>query len=142
MKPIIVDTNIVFSALVNKNSAIASFLLEPQRVLLMPKFGFVELFKHKEKICKISKHSQDEILEILYELIRHIDFYDENVISVDALQKSWLLVKDVDPKDMLFVALTIEMNGLLWTGDTKLRLNLEAKGFNSFFETNEVRRNP
>jgi len=43
MKPIIVDTNIIFSALVNKNSAIASFLLEPQRVLLMPKFGFVEL---------------------------------------------------------------------------------------------------
>jgi predicted nucleic acid-binding protein len=96
----------------------------------------VELFKHKEKICKISKHSHDEILEILYELIRHIEFYDENVISVDALQKSWLLVKDVDPKDMLFVALTIEMNGLLWTGDTKLRLGLEEKGFNSFFERN------
>ena len=134
MKPIIVDTNIVFSALVNKNSAITSFLLEPQQVMLMPKFGFVELFKHKEKICKISKHSEDEILEILYELIRHIDFFDENVISVNSLQKSWLLVKDVDPKDMLFVALTIEMNGLLWTGDTKLRLHLEAKGFSSFFE--------
>ena len=134
MKPIIVDTNIVFSALVNKNSPIASFLLDPQRALLMPKFGFVELFKHKEKICKISKHSHDEILEILYELIRHIDFYDENMISVDALQKSWLLVKDIDPKDMLFVALTIEMDGLLWTGDTKLRTGLEAKGFSSFFE--------
>lgn len=96
----------------NKNSPIASFLLDPQRALLMPKFGFVELFKHKEKICKISKHSHDEILELLYELIRHIDFYDENMISVDALQKSWLLVKDIDPKDMLFVALTIEMDGL------------------------------
>jgi len=69
-----------------------------------------------------------------YELISHIEFYDENVISVDALQKSWLLLKDVDPKDMLFVALTVEMNGLLWTGDTKLRLNLKAKGFSSFFE--------
>lgn len=134
MKPIIVDTNIVFSALVNKNSPIASFLLDPQRTLLMPKFGFVELFKHKEKICKISKHSHDEILEILYELIRHIDFYDENMISVDALQKSWLLVKDIDPKDMLFVALTIEVDGLLWTGDAKLRSGLEAKGFSSFFE--------
>ncbi len=134
MKPIIVDTNIVFSALVNKNSPIASFLLEPQQALIMPKFGFVELFKHKEKICKISKHSHDEILEVLYELIRHIDFFDENTISVDALQKSWELVKDVDPKDMLFVALTIEMNGLLWTGDTKLRLGLETKGFNAFFD--------
>jgi predicted nucleic acid-binding protein len=66
--------------------------------------------------------------------IRRIDFFDENVISVDALQKSWSLVKDVDPKDMLFVALTIEMNGLLWTGDGKLRSDLKAKGFDLFFE--------
>ncbi|MDP3876791.1 MAG: PIN domain-containing protein [Methylobacter sp.] len=132
MKPIIVDTNIVFSALVNKNSSIASFLLEPQQTLLMPKFGFVELFKHKEKICKISKHSHDEVLEVLYELIRHIDFFDENTISVEALQESWELIKDIDPKDMLFIALTIEMDGLLWTGDNKLRSSLEAKGFNAF----------
>lgn len=84
MNPIIVDTNIVFSALVNKNSAIASFLLESQQTLLMPKFGFVELFKHKEKICKISKHTPDEILEILYELIRHIDFYQEKTTRATA----------------------------------------------------------
>lgn len=133
MKPIIVDTNIVFSALVNKNSAIARILLESHQALLMPKFGFAELFKHKEKICKVSKHTLDEVLEILYELIRHIDFYDENFISTDALQKAWWLVKDIDPKDMLFVALTIEMNGLLWTGDNKLRLSLEEKGFTALF---------
>ncbi|SJM94902.1 PIN domain-containing protein [Crenothrix polyspora] len=136
MTAIIVDTNIVFSALVNKNSKIASFLLEPNQLLVMPKFGFVELFKHKEKICSISKHSQDEILEILYQLIRHIDFYDENSISVNTLKKAWEIVKDVDPKDMLFVALTLELNGLLWTGDNKLRAGLKNKGFDAFFETN------
>ena len=46
MTTIIVDTNIVFSALVNKNSKIATFLLNPNEALVMPKFGFVELFKH------------------------------------------------------------------------------------------------
>ena len=107
MKPIIVDTNIIFSALVNKNSKISSFLLSPTHPLVMPIYGFEELFKHKEKISKVSKHSSDEILEMLYELIRRIDFFDENSISVYALQKSWSLVKDVDRKDMLFVALTI-----------------------------------
>ncbi len=78
---LVVDTNIIFSALVNKNSKIATFLLEPNQALVMPKFGFVELFKHKEKICAISKHSQDEILEILYELMRHIEFFDEKVFQ-------------------------------------------------------------
>ncbi len=74
MKPVIVDTNIIFSALVNKNSSIASYLLNPTHSLVMPKFGFIEIFKHKEKIGKVSKHSSDEILEMLYELIRNIDF--------------------------------------------------------------------
>lgn len=133
MSTIIVDTNLIFSALVNKNSKIATFLLQPNQTLVMPKFGFVELFKHKEKICKVSKHSPDEILEILYELIRHIDFFDENTLSANALQGAWELVKDIDPKDMLFVALTLEINGLFWTGDTKLRTGLQAKGFEAFF---------
>ena len=133
MTTIIVDTNIVFSALVNKNSRIATFLLEPNQALVMPKFGFVEIFKHKEKICSVSKHSQDETLEILYELMRHIEFFDENSISTSTLKAAWKLVKDVDPKDMLFVALTLELDCLLWTGDTKLRLGLKDKGFDSFF---------
>jgi predicted nucleic acid-binding protein len=133
MKAVIVDTNIVFSALVNKNSKIATLLLRPEQPLLMPKYGFVELFKYKEKICAVSKHSQDEILELLYELIRHIDFFDENSISAEALQKAWALVKDVDAKDLLFVALTIEMGGLIWTGDKQLKMGLVARGFDAFF---------
>lgn len=133
MKPIIVDTNIVFSALINKNSKIASALLQSERSFLMPKYGFVELFKHKEKIATVSKHNPDEVLELLYELIRHIDFFDENSISGEALQKAWELVQNIDPKDLLFVALTLEMDGLLWTGDNQLRSGLCAKGFNDFF---------
>jgi predicted nucleic acid-binding protein len=54
MKPVIVDTNIVFSALVNKNSKIANVLLRSEQPLLMPKYGFVELFKYKEKICVLN----------------------------------------------------------------------------------------
>ncbi|MDD1628534.1 MAG: PIN domain-containing protein, partial [Methylococcaceae bacterium] len=89
----------------------------------------------KKFVASVNIH-QDEILEILYQLIRHIDFYDENSISVNALKNAWELVKDVDPKDMLFVALTLELNGLLWTGDNKLRAGLKNKGFDAFFETN------
>jgi predicted nucleic acid-binding protein len=43
MATIIVDTNIVFSALVNKNAKSATFLLEPNHALEMPKFGFVKV---------------------------------------------------------------------------------------------------
>ena len=65
--------------------------------------------------------------------MRHIEFFDENSISTNALKVAWELVKDIDPKDMLFVALTLEVEGLLWTGDVALRKGLINKGFNSFF---------
>jgi len=73
--------------------------------------------------------------------MRHIDFYDENSISVNALKNAWELVKDVDPKDLLFVALTLELKGLLWTGDNKLRSGLKNKGFDAFFELSEYSNN-
>jgi len=67
--------------------------------------------------------------------MRHIEFFDENSISTSALKVAWELVKDIDPKDMLFVALTIEVDGLLWTGDKKLRTGLKSKGFDSLYNT-------
>jgi predicted nucleic acid-binding protein len=33
-----------------------------------------------------------------------------------------------------FVALTIFLDGYLWTGDKKLKKSLEKKGFDKFFE--------
>jgi predicted nucleic acid-binding protein len=38
-------------------------------------------------------------------------------------------------KDMYFVALTIEMDGILWTGDVKLKKGLTKKGFDKLLTT-------
>ena len=48
--------------------------------------------------------------------------------------KAFDLCKDIDEKDIPFVAVTIELDGLFWTGDKELRNGLESKGFTSFFE--------
>ncbi len=42
------------------------------------------------------------------------------------------LCADIDEKDTLFVALTLELNGKLWTHDEILKTGLKRKGFNSF----------
>ena len=52
----------------------------------------------------------------------------------ESLKKVFDLCRDIDEKNIPFVAVTIELDGLLWTGDKKLRNGLESKGFNSFFE--------
>ena len=135
MKIIIVDTNILFSTLLGKNKKFRDVLLSQENVNLYScKYAIVELFKYKEKIQKYSSFAEDEILELLYNLLKKINLFDENTLTEESLEKAFDLCEDVDEKDILFVAVTIELNGLLWTGDKKLKNGLESKGFNSFFE--------
>ena len=131
---IIVDTNIIFSALLNQQSLLSDTLFREELDFIMPKYAYIELFKHKDKIIRFSKHNEDEILEILYRLLRNVDIFDETMIPPDTLKRAYELVQNVDEKDIIFVALTIELDGLLWTGDKKLINGLQKKGFNKFCE--------
>jgi predicted nucleic acid-binding protein len=42
--------------------------------------------------------------------------------------------------DVLFVALTISIDGSLWTGDKKLYNGLKSKGFKKVINTNELEK--
>lgn len=46
------------------------------------------------------------------------------------------LTKEVDSKDISFVALSLQTEALLWTGDKKLSAHLKAKGFGRVVDTN------
>lgn len=70
----------------------------------------------------------------MYSLLKKIYIFDEESVTDDSLQKAFGLCKDVDEKDIPFVAITIELSGLLWSGDNELKAGLSSKGFHSFFE--------
>jgi predicted nucleic acid-binding protein len=57
----------------------------------------------------------------------------EELIDPAIRKKAYALCADVDEADTPHVALTMHLNGLLWTGDKTLRQGLEQKGFNQFF---------
>jgi predicted nucleic acid-binding protein len=135
LKPIIVDTNILFSTLLGRNKKMRDVFLSQENMNLYScKYTVVELFKYKEKIKKYSLLSEDEILELLYNLLKKIYLFDENTLTTESLKKAFELCNDIDEKDIPFVAVTIELDGMLWTGDKKLKTGLKSKGFNSFFE--------
>lgn len=52
---VIVDTNILFSALVSSESAFGKTLLEPGYRFFVGERALVELFKNKERIVKASR---------------------------------------------------------------------------------------
>lgn len=65
MKNLIIDSNIVFSALRGKNSRTRSKLLTSEDKFFAPNFLIGEIFRHKERIIKNSKASEKETYEFL-----------------------------------------------------------------------------
>lgn len=55
MKNVVVDTNILFSSLLAKNSKIREILERKDLRFYAPNFLMVEIFKHKDRILRSSK---------------------------------------------------------------------------------------
>lgn len=137
MRKIVVDTNILFSSLRAKNSRLRRILEREDCRFYAPNFLMVEIFKHKERILNKSKVTEEEVYEILYQTLHKIIFISEETISLENFIEAYKLCVNIDEKDTPFVALTLEIEGELWTKDDVLKRGLIKKGFDSFFDENE-----
>lgn len=137
---IVVDTNIVFSAILNTQGKIGQILISGSNHFEFYSIGLLkdELKNHHQKILKISGYSTTQYEEIFQTIIHKIHFIDDIFISDKSLESAWDLTKDVDENDTLFVALANEMNSYLWTGDRKLISGLSAKGYKKLITTENL----
>ena len=134
---IVVDANILFSALLKKGNPYIKVLMNANCKFFGPTFVFIELFKHKEKIQKYSSLSEEELLELLGIVLDQIEFISLKEIDKRILKQSYELAI-IDPLDAPFVALSLFLDAKLWTGDKKLCRYLECKGFDICIETQEL----
>jgi len=91
------------------------------------------LFTHKEKIIKSSKLSEEDVVRLFYTILKNVAISREELIDESIRFKAFELCRDIDETDSPHVALTLSLNGLLWTGDMKLKNGLKKKGFDLFF---------
>lgn len=130
---VVVDTNLIFSALIPKASKIREILFESNMTLYSPNFLITEIYKHKDKLLKSSKLTDSEFYLYFNGIIERIKFIPTDFIGKDSRQKAYDLCKDIDIKDMPFVALAIELGIPIWTGDKKLKDGLRLKGYQEFY---------
>lgn len=136
---VVVDANRLFSALIAGSHRLRQLLLSPPGVqFVAPKYVFVELFKHKERIAAASALSEADLLGVLHNLLEHVHFFDEDAIRIGCWAEAWRLSRDVDEKDVAYVALTLELDGSLWTSDRELEEGLRRKGFYRFFDDSKL----
>ena len=132
---VVVDTNVVFSALAAGCGDLALRLLSPSdAVFFAPRFLFLELFKHSARLLEATKLPEENVLEALNELIESLQFIDAAAIPMGTWMQARRLCDGVDLKDTPFVALTLHLDASLWTVDEELKRGLRAKGFDRFFE--------
>jgi predicted nucleic acid-binding protein len=131
--PVVIDTNIVFAALLAQHSPTRQILLSETQSFVAPRFVFVELFKRQQRILRASELKESDLLELLHTLLLRLRFWDEGLISVGDWIEARRLCHEIDPKDTPFVAPTLHLRGLLWTSDHELRTGLMSRGFNLFF---------
>jgi predicted nucleic acid-binding protein len=123
-KSIVVDTNLIFSALLSSSSSIREILFDKSIHFYAPNFIISEVFKHQRKMLKYTKLADEEFFDYFNLIVENIDFVSIDHVSSESRQKAYELCFDVDLKDIPFVSLSIELNAPLWTGDNKLK-----KGF-------------
>ena len=137
---IVVDTNIIFSALLNSNNTIGDLLLSPDMYFEFYSCNYMryEIKKHWERLKKISKLS-DEQLEISYShVLSKLKFINEEIIPVDTWLAAEQITQDIDIDDIDFVALTKFLKATLWTGDKVLYNGLKKMNFKKIINTTEM----
>jgi predicted nucleic acid-binding protein len=131
---VVADTNILFSALLGGESRFVELLLlRGEHSVFVCESVLVELFKHKERITEYTRLTEDEIVRAYHILLRHVNLFKEALIPADCWREAYELCNDIDVTDTPHVALTLTLDGSLWTGDKRLTAGLKKKGFNRFF---------
>lgn len=137
---IIVDTNIVFSALLNSSSKIGKILIHSRKHFQFYSCEYLktEILKHRKRILKLPKLPDTELAELENLVTHNITFIDERLLPQELLLKIEVLLKSIDPNDTPFVALTKHLEAKLWTGDMHLYKGLKAKRFKEVVTTAEL----
>lgn len=137
---IVVDTNIIFSTLLNSDGTIGDLIFNSKKHFEFYSCSYMrfEIQKHWEKLKKISKLNDAELETSYAQILSKIKFINEEIMPVDIWITSEEITKKIDVDDTDFVALTKFLKATLWSGDKILYTGLKESGFKKIINTQEL----
>lgn len=138
---IVVDTNIVFSTLLNPKSTVGEILmnLQDKFTFFAPELLIDELERYGPKIASYTKLTSNQLAQIEQMILTNLTLISEELISESSWVAAYELTKNVDEDDTPFVALALELNTKLWTGDKILAKGLQMKDTNLIISTTQMK---
>lgn len=139
---IIVDTNVVFSAILSPSGKIGQILIfgQKQFEFYAPNLVKVEVKRHRERIIQLGELTNTDFEDTRDDIFDCLTFISEEQIPYEYWQEAIPLVRDTDMDDIAFVVLSEYLDAQLWTGDKKLLQGLKNMGFTKGVTTDEIYR--
>lgn len=109
--------------------------LQDKFAFFAPELLIDELERYAPKISAYSKLAPHQLNQIKRLIVTNLTMVAEELISEQSWIAAYELTKDVDEDDTPFVALAIELDTKLWTGDKALIKGLQNKGADFIINT-------
>jgi len=127
MHSYVLDTNIIMSMLISGKSHYIKLLSFYEFV--SPQYLLIELDEYKSIIEEKSIMKHIQLQNFVYSLFSNLTIIPTIYLSLNSLQEAYKFCKNVDIKDISFVALSIETSFPLITRDERLFKGLKTQGF-------------
>ncbi len=127
---IIIDSNILFSALI-RDSTIRKLILDCDEVFLFPEYIFEELEEHKEELLRKSKMFEEEFNDLLQLILKKVKVIP-NIVLIPYREEAVEIIKDIDIDDVIFIACALAYSdSAIWSEDKALKKQNRIKILNT-----------
>lgn len=137
---IIVDTNIVFSAILSSSGKIGQILIYGGKKFefYAPNLVKTEVKRHRDKMIQMGGLTEEDFEDTRDDIYSCITFISEEQIPYNYWHNAIPFVRETDMDDIAFVVLAEYLEAQLWTGDRKLLKGLTKMGFTIGVTTDDV----
>ncbi len=127
---IIIDSNILFSALI-KDSTTRKLILKYDDFFLFPSYIFEEMENHKQELMQKSKMDSEDFERLLQLLLTKVFIVPKEVLTTYR-KKALGIVQNIDPDDAVFIACAMAYpESVIWSDDKRLKEQNEVKIINT-----------
>ncbi len=124
---LIIDTNIIFSALI-KDGKTRELILMDDIDISVPEFFYVELKNNRYEIMKKTGLDEGEFSSLINILFEDIDVVPKKEFEGN-ISEAKDIIEDIDPDDVPFIALALEKDSPIWSDDGHFQEQKEIEVF-------------
>lgn len=127
MNKFVLDVNVIFSAIISGKKFYEKIFSDYK--FYVPDFALLEIDEYKKVLLKKTKLDNKKLKEFSIILFSKLIIIPNFLISDQSIKSAFQLCKDIDEKDTMYVALSVELDVPLVTRDKKIVTKLKDKNF-------------